>query len=87
MLSIGISFESNAALAALYGRQILTGRHSPGQLPVGELSPPDIAINFKKVAESGWKIPVRMFELATILYNSNGQPVNRGGMQLEQAEN
>ncbi|MGY0217430.1 ABC transporter substrate-binding protein [Endozoicomonadaceae bacterium StTr2] len=87
MLSIGISFESNAALAALYGRQILTGRHTPGQLPVGELSPPDIAINFKKVAESGWTIPLRMFELATILYNSNGQPVNRGGMQLEQGEN
>ncbi len=84
MLSIGIGFDSNAALAALYGRQILMGRVTPDQLPVGELSPPDIAINFRKVEESGWRIPIRMFELATILFNKNGQPVHRRGIPVEQ---
>ncbi|MCL6272131.1 hypothetical protein M3P05_19610 [Sansalvadorimonas sp. 2012CJ34-2] len=87
MLAIGIGFQSNAALAAVYGRQILADRVTPAQLPVGELSPPDIAINFQKVEESGWRIPVRMFELATILFNKNGQPVNRRGMQVESPQN
>ncbi|WP_281648358.1 ABC transporter substrate binding protein [Parendozoicomonas sp. Alg238-R29] len=77
MLAIGTSFTSNAALAALYARQILNGSVTPDQLPVGELSPPDIAINFQKVQESGWKVPVRMFELATILFNNNGQLVQQ----------
>ena len=83
MMAAGISFKSNAALAAFYGRQILSGKVTPSQLPVGELSPPDIAINFQKVEESGWRIPIRMFELATILFNKDGQPVNRRGMQVE----
>ena len=84
MVAIGTGFVSNARQAAVYSRQILTGKVTPDQLPVGELYPPDIAINFKKVQESHWTIPVAMFELATILFNTQGQPVELGRTGLEQ---
>ena len=40
MLSIGISFESNAQLAALYASDVLTGRSEVGQIKVGVVTPP-----------------------------------------------
>ncbi|MBI5053085.1 MAG: hypothetical protein HZB52_07425 [Chloroflexi bacterium] len=48
VLSIGVSFESNAYIGALYGADILLGAAKAGDLKVGVVSPPDIAINFKR---------------------------------------
>jgi putative ABC transport system substrate-binding protein len=79
ILSIGVSFESNAHLAALYAVDILLGQVKPGDLPVGLVSPPDIAINFMKAREIGLKIPFSFFESASIVYDYEGKLVRKGG--------
>ena len=75
VLSIGVSFESNAHLAAIYGADVLTGRARVGSLPVGLVSPPDIAINFRKAREIGLKVPFRFFESAGFIYDYEGRRV------------
>ncbi len=74
VLSIGISFESNAHLAAIYGAEVLSGRN-PGNMPVGIVSPPDIAVNFRKAREIGLEIPFKFLESATYVYGYDGQVV------------
>ena len=74
VMSIGISFESNAHLAAIYGADVLSGRN-PGEMPVGIVSPPDIAINFRKAREIGLEIPFNFLESATYVYGYDGQVV------------
>jgi len=74
VMSIGISFESNAHLAAIYGADVLAGR-DPGEMPVGIVSPPDIAINFRKAREIGLEIPFKFLESATYVYGYDGQVV------------
>src|SRR3546814_5042495 len=46
LLSIGVNQSSAVALAAVYAKDVLLGRAEPGRLPVGTVSPPDLAINF-----------------------------------------
>ena len=75
VLAIGISFKSNARLAAIYGTEILSGQKRAGDLPVGIVSPPDIAINFRKAREIGQEIPFDFFEAATYVYDVEGQVV------------
>lgn len=75
VLSIGVGFESNAHLASLYGIGILTGEHTAGELPVGVITPPDIAINFLKAREIGLKIPFKFFESANFIYDYTGKLV------------
>lgn len=82
VMSIGVSFESNARLAAVYGLNILEGRSSAAELRVGVLSPPDIAINFLRARQIGLKIPFRFFELAEDVYGPSGAPVRRRGATL-----
>lgn len=72
VMSIGISFDSNAHLAALYAVDVLLGRKRAGDLPVGIVSPPDIAINFMKAREIGLRVPFTFFERATYLYGYDG---------------
>jgi len=79
VLSIGISFESNANLAALYAVDILTGRAVPGRLKVGIVSPPDIAINFRRARQIGLDIPIGFFESANYIYDYEGRLVRRLG--------
>jgi putative ABC transport system substrate-binding protein len=74
-LAIGISFESNAILAAIYGADILAGRAKVGDLKVGVVTPPDIAISFLKAREIGLRIPFSFFEAASTIYDYDGQPV------------
>ena len=78
-MSIGISFESNAHLAALYGIKVLRGKVKVGDLKVGVVSPPDIAINFRKVREIGLKMPFSFVEGANFIYDYDGQSVRAGG--------
>jgi putative tryptophan/tyrosine transport system substrate-binding protein len=71
-LSVGISFESNAYQAGLYAVGILDGGRAPGDYPVGIVSPPDVAISFRKAREIGLRIPFSLFEGATVVYDNDG---------------
>jgi putative tryptophan/tyrosine transport system substrate-binding protein len=71
-LSVGISFESNAYQAGLYAVGILEGGRLPGDYPVGIVSPPDVAISFRKAREIGLRIPFSLFEGATVVYDNDG---------------
>ncbi len=79
VLSIGISFESNAHIAAIYGADILEGKASVGDLKVGIVSPPDIAINFLKAREIALDIPFSFFESASVVYDYEGRMVRDKG--------
>ncbi len=84
VLSVGVSFDSNAILAALYGIQILEDGIDPGKLPVGVITPPDVAISFSKAREIGLKIPFAFFESASIVYDIDGVLVRDKGQLVEQ---
>jgi hypothetical protein len=75
VMAIGISFESNAHLAAIYGIDILQGKAKAGDLKVGVVSPPDIAISFLKAREIGLRVPFNFFESASFVYDYDGRPV------------
>jgi MFS family permease len=75
VLAIGISFESNAHLAAVYAANILDGRAKAGDLKVGVVSPPDIAISFRKAREIGLRVPFTFFESASFVYDYDGRAV------------
>lgn len=79
VLSVGISFESNAYLAAVYALRILNGEVRAGDLKVGIVSPPDIAINFRRAQQIGLDVPFSFFESANYVYDNNGNPVRLGG--------
>jgi putative ABC transport system substrate-binding protein len=74
VIGIGISFESNAHLAAIYGIDILSGKKA-GDLKVGVVTPPDIAISFMKAREIGLRVPFSFFESASFIYDYDGRPV------------
>jgi putative ABC transport system substrate-binding protein len=78
VLSVGVSFESNAHLAAVYGAAVLAGKPA-GSLKVGVVSPPDIAINFRKAREIGLRIPFNFFESASFIYDYEGRRVRNTG--------
>jgi len=80
LLSIGVSFESNAHLAAIYGVRILMGEAKPADLKVGVVSPPDIAINFNVARENGIKVPFSFIESANFVYNHDGRLVRENGL-------
>ena len=82
VLAIGVSFESNGRLAAIYGAQILNGS-SAGKLKVGLVSPPDMAISFLKAREIGMRVPFSFFEIASFVYDYNGEPVRSAAPSLE----
>lgn len=85
VLSIGVSFESNARLAAIYGADILSDRRKPGEMKVGVVSPPDIAVNFLRAREIGLKIPFSFFEAASFVYDGQGRPVRLDGQDMPPA--
>jgi putative ABC transport system substrate-binding protein len=82
VLSVGVSFDSNAILAALYGIRILKGESEPGELPVGVITPPDIAISFAKARAIGLQIPFSFFESATYVYDPEGVLVREKGQVI-----
>ena len=87
VLAIGISFESNAHLAAIYGADILSGRVKAGELKVGLVSPPDIAISFLKAREIGLRVPFSFFETASFIYDYEGKAVRSVTSKAPDAEN
>ena len=79
VVSVGISFESNAHQAAIYAADVLDGRRSAGSLPVGVVTPPDVAISFRKAREIGMRIPFSLFESATTVFDNEGRLVRSNG--------
>ena len=45
-----------------------------GDLKVGVVSPPDIAISFRKAREIGLRVPFTFFESASFVYDYEGRP-------------
>jgi putative ABC transport system substrate-binding protein len=82
VLSIGISFESNAHLAAVYAADVLRGRASAGDLKVGVVTPPDIAISFRKARDIGMMVPLSFFEAAGTIYDYDGKAVRVDGVSV-----
>jgi putative ABC transport system substrate-binding protein len=82
VLSIGVNFDSNAYVAAIYATDILTGKATPGKLKVGVVSPPDISINFARTREAGLRIPFGLFESASYVYDNDGKLVRANGRAL-----
>lgn len=86
VLSVGISFDSNAHIAAIYAVRILEDDTEVGALPVGLVSPPDIAINFQKAREIGLAMPFSFVEGAAFIYDYDGQPVRVRGVNVRRRE-
>lgn len=82
LFSIGVNQSSAVHLAALYAVSILEGRARPEELPVGQVSPPDIAINFMKVEELGITLPFTFFEDATFIYDRDGGTARAFGQRV-----
>jgi putative tryptophan/tyrosine transport system substrate-binding protein len=80
VLSIGISFESNAHVAALFAGEVLTGKTKAGELKVGLVTPPDISISFRKIRDIGMTIPLSFFEAAGTIYDYDGRAVRIDGV-------
>jgi putative ABC transport system substrate-binding protein len=73
VLAIGIDRRNNAHLAAIYAVRILKGEVLPGELPVGIVTPPDVAINFRVARKIGLKIPFSFVESAAFIYDYDGK--------------
>jgi putative ABC transport system substrate-binding protein len=82
VLSIGVSFENNALKAALYALAILNRNVYPGDLDVGLVSPPDLAINFRKAREIGLTVPFSFFESASTVFDYRGRAVRYKGERV-----
>jgi putative ABC transport system substrate-binding protein len=78
-MAIGVSFQTNAILAANYGYRVLIDHTLPGKLPVGIVSTPDISINFLKKPDKRLKVPFGFFEDAVMIYNYEGNAVRLPG--------
>ena len=85
VMSIGVSFQSNAHLAAIYGVEVLRGEEEAGDLKVGIVSPPDIAINFRKAREIALDIPFNFLESASFVYDYEGRLVRENGKAITPA--
>ena len=79
VMAIGIGFNSNAHLAAIYGADVLSGEAKVGELKVGIVTPPDISISWRKAREIGLEIPFSFFESASYVYDYDGRMVRYRG--------
>lgn len=83
-LAIGVTFEDNAHLAALYAARILKGTARAGDLPVGVVQPPDIAMSFLKARECHLQIPFDFFESASRVVDAEGRLVREDNRPVSQ---
>ncbi|MEQ9638421.1 MAG: ABC transporter substrate binding protein [Alphaproteobacteria bacterium] len=82
VLAIGVDERTNTHLATIYALEILEGRARPGRLPVGRVTPPDIAINFRVARRIGLQLPFAFFESATFVYDYDGKLVRSFGQNI-----
>ena len=57
-----------------------------GALPVGVVTPPDIAINFRSAKRIGLRIPFRFMEAATFIYDYDCRRVRAFGQRVGLAD-
>lgn len=81
-VSIGINQSTAVHLSAFYAIGILTEGADPGSFPVGVVTPPDLAINFRVARQIGLRIPFRFMEAATFIYNYDGRQVRAFGQPV-----
>ncbi|PSW05694.1 ABC transporter substrate-binding protein [Photobacterium lipolyticum] len=86
LMSFGVSFVNNAHQAGLYGLQILRGKVKPGELPVGHISPPDIAVSFEQAQRIGQQIPFVLMEMASDVYGTNGSVIRSKGKSMQEQQ-
>lgn len=86
VMAIGINRASAAELATQYVIEILKGNIHPGDLPVGIVTPPDIAINFRTAKRIGYSIPFEIFENAGFIYGYNGEVLKKFGEYVEEQQ-
>jgi len=84
LMSFGVSFVNNAHQAGLYGLQILQDNVNPGDLPVGHISPPDIAVSFEQALRINQKIPFVLMEMASKVYDTNGRVIRSKGQSMQE---
>jgi putative ABC transport system substrate-binding protein len=53
------------------------------ELKVGVVSPPDIAISFRKVRDIGMVVPLAFFEAAGTIYDYDGKAVRIDGVSVQ----
>ncbi len=82
VMSIGVSFDSNAHLAAIYGADVVTGKTEASKMKVGVVSPPDIALNFLRARDIGLKVPFSFFEASAYVYDHVGKVVRNKGQSV-----
>jgi putative ABC transport system substrate-binding protein len=82
-MSIGVPFKSTGQLGALYVMNILEERLPASRLPVGVISPPDLAIDFRRARQLDLKIPFRFLELASSVYDPDGRLVRQEGQAVQ----
>lgn len=83
VVAIGIDRRNNAHLAAIYALRILRDGVNPGDLEVGVVTPPDIALNFQVAKALGLKIPFSFLEGASFVYNYDGDLVRSFGQDVQ----
>ena len=72
LIGIGIDRGSAAHLSAVYAGRILSGKEKPQTMPMGRVTPPDIAISFCKARQIHAAIPFEFFENASFIYDYSG---------------
>lgn len=82
LLSIGVNLTSALTLSAVYAVDVITGAADPGKLPVGTVSPPDLAINFLIADRIGVKVPFSFLESSTFVYDVDGRQVVAFGQRV-----
>ena len=86
LMSFGVSFINNANQAGLYGLKILSGSVKPGYLPVGQISPPDIALSFAQAQRINQKIPFVLMEMASDVYGNHGTVIRSQGKSMQEQQ-
>ena len=56
-----------------------------GELKVGVVTPPDIAISFRKARDIGMMVPLSFFEAAGTIYDYDGKAVRVDGVSVVKA--
>ncbi|OAN18771.1 hypothetical protein A3K86_02610 [Photobacterium jeanii] len=84
LMSFGVSFVNNAHQAAIYGLKVIKGEIEVGQLPVGVISPPDIAISFQQAKRIRQQVPFVLMEMASDVYGVNGTVIRLNGKPVKE---
>ncbi|NJL00752.1 MAG: hypothetical protein HC910_09380 [Spirulinaceae cyanobacterium SM2_1_0] len=81
-ISIGGHFRNTSYITSLYAIRVLRGEIAPGDLPIGLVTPPDVAINFRRVRAVDAQVPFTFFEAASFVYDYDGESVRTYGQNV-----